>query len=581
MRTKLALIIAVTAFVQQLLVAQGIVIRSNLEEKQLAAGVQTVLQIEIEGGEPESIPKSIEAAGLTIGHIGERRQSLIINGVGSNKIIILYAVIGNEVGTYEIPAVPFRVQGQVYKTEPLSLKIIELSGQQPITADRPYFMTFQAASAEAFVNEIVPIECKLYVRGSNSLGSPGRPRIEGSDKFVIKPFPNTFRVQLEQIEGLPFTTTRFPSTVFALSAGDYEIGPGVITASITMLPNNPDGRFPGRNIFSEPRTITSNTLEFKVKPLPDAGRPNSFRGAVGTFSLEVQTADTDIRVGDPISIDIKISGAGNFDSVVAPEIAEEPSWKTYRSNRVEGGASADIEQTVIFNQVVIPMAQHTELPTMEFSYFNPETAEYVTLKSPAIPLKIAIDPDTERRASSAAFAAIGIPSEQLDDILFIRSTPPRWTPMVASVWGRPSFWLLQIVPFLAFAGVTGIGLSRAVKIWMARRRVGDRLTFDQVKEKLGHERVSRGLFYKLVLEYFYRWRGQNEQLLAKVSDEGRAVLDRIAESGHTFLYSGSHDEGQPVGQNEKKAALKALNELEALTPTPSSSPSAKSRMPNA
>ncbi|MFT5466035.1 MAG: hypothetical protein ACI8UO_001133 [Verrucomicrobiales bacterium] len=558
---KLILVLSVLA--QQVLVAQRPEpkVNASLDETRIAAGLETVLKITVEGGSPAVIPESIEAPGLTITLIRDRRDLDIVNGVRINRVTILYEVVGTELGTYKIPGVPFEIYSKSYTTQPLEIEIVEASRTQEVTADKPFFMTFTADKEEAYINEAIRVVCKVYARGADSLGNPNIPKVENADKFVIEPFPHTYRITPEQIQTLPYSTTRFPTTIYGLAEGDFDLGPVVITAQISPFTgggSQPFQKWPTR------RAITGPPLKLKIKSLPQAGRPANFFGAVGQFTLEVETKDLDVKIGDPISVDIKITGASN--NLVPPAIPETQGWRAYEANRVESAPDEEATEPVnIFNQVVIPMDQHTELPQIQFSFFDPQQGKYVTLLSNRIPLKVARDPEAGQQTRD--LTRIGLPEEQLKDILQIRTGSTGWTPMTASIWSRPGFWFVGIIPLLAFLALVGIGGWRRLSVFLEKRRTGDLLDFDQIKEKLGHDRVSRGLFYKLVLEYFYRWRGQNEQLLTKISPDSRNILEKLSETGHTFLYAGEAGESEPVGPNEKKAAIKALSELDEATQT--------------
>ncbi|MEM1296879.1 MAG: BatD family protein, partial [Verrucomicrobiota bacterium] len=285
---------------------QQVRVRASLEEKQIAKGVYTYLTVLIEGGQPENIPEVIQVDGLEIVRKVYSPRMTSINGVLKTEVTVMYGVVGRTPGKYEIPSLSFVINGIPHLTEAQSLEIVEMAGDQELSAERPYFLTFKAAKTEAYVNELVPIELHLFVRGSGTIGSAGRPKFENGEKFVIKPFPHQYHVELKQIDGIPFTSVRFPTRIAALSAGSHKLGPASTEANVTRPMNT---LFP-RNFlqFSEPRTITSQELDFTIKPLPEVGRPASFQNTVGRFEMKVEASPTDLRVGDPIFIDIQVKG---------------------------------------------------------------------------------------------------------------------------------------------------------------------------------------------------------------------------------------------------------------------------------
>ncbi len=554
--TALFFALAGAVFAQQ----QEIRVRASLEEKQIARGVQTYLIIRIEGGQPDRIPEVIDVPGLTIARKVYSPRITSINGVLKTEVTVMYGVMGGKAGKFEIPAQSFVIEGVPYTTEPQTIEIVEMTGQDVVEdSRREYFMTFKAAKTEAFVNELIPIDLHLYVRGRGTIGSAGRPQFENKEKFAIIPFPHhQYHVQEKQIDGIPFTSVRFPTRISALSPGTHRLGPASTEAAITRPMNT---LFP-RKFFEEPRTITSNDLEFTIKPLPEEGRPPAFDGTVGRFEMQVSATPTKLRVGDPIFLDIKVSGRGNFDSLTAPSVEDSDGWKAYQANRVDDEDRDDIEQTTSFNQVVIPTTEHSQLPPLELAFFDPEAEKYVVLRSEPIALQITPDSLTAQRAASGSLATVGIPSEQLDDILFIHSGKATWAPMTATLVARPSFWLWQLLPAAAFSALVGFWGQKRVQSWLARRNRDSDFSLDAIKSRLGG-RVSRADFYEVVLEYFER----NRERLAQVTGEARARLDAVYHAGNTFLYSGAAEQDrQPISDKEKQQAFKALGELDRLRP---------------
>lgn len=542
---------------------QPISVRSILEEEQIEPGVTTVLQIRIEGAEPEKIPESITVNGLDIALSGvERRPPREVNGQMEYVIVAIYAVTGTKIGKYVIPAVDFRFRGEDHSTQPVPLEVIRMSGQLVrISSDQSEALTLQSAKLEMYVNELVPIELKIYVRGVNTFGTTNRPEIGGAGNFLIKAFPTDYRRQIEEVDGIPYTSARLPTTVSALVAGDQVLGPAELEAKIGVpvatLPNSPT--------FPQSKRIVSNRIHFKVKPLPTKGKPASFQGAVGRFDLQVSAAPLQLQVGDPVSIRMQVSGSGNFDSLNAPVLAQQPGWKIYPPTRVESQGLGDAQQMVYYNQVIIPLEDHEELPPVELAFFDATSEKYVTLSAPAIKLDITPDPALAQRTAIGSLAQVGIASEQLDDILFIHRDPPHWVAANSALVERPGFWLIQLIPALLLVGLLIYETLRNVKEYMASKQAGDGLSLAAVRARIGGERLSREAFYRLFLEFCDRWRLEHGGNAARLSGDSRSFVEQICQAGNAILYSGAGDVDQPVSSAERKSALKALDEIEALS----------------
>ena len=85
-----------------------------------------------------------------------------------------------------------------------------------------------------------------------------------------------------------------------------------------------------------------------------------------------------------------------------------------------------------------------------------------------------------------------------------------------------------------------------------------------MKQKIGPSTTTRGTFYELTLEYSERWQSKYGDQLSRISEQARQTLQSLNQAGNTFLYSGAAYANEPVPQEEKKAVLKALGELDSL-----------------
>jgi preprotein translocase subunit SecB len=51
------------------------------------------------------------------------------------------------------------------------------------------------------------------------------------------------------------------------------------------------------------------------------------------FEVSLNADPRELSVGDPISIEMNVSGSGNFDSLTAPALTTAGDWKTYPARR--------------------------------------------------------------------------------------------------------------------------------------------------------------------------------------------------------------------------------------------------------
>ncbi|HZM05451.1 MAG TPA: BatD family protein, partial [Candidatus Saccharimonadales bacterium] len=127
-----------------------------------------------------------------------------------------------------------------------------------------------------------------------------------------------------------------------------------------------------------------------ILPLPIAGRPAGFSGAVGQFEVNSELSDTHSIAGDPLTLRMKVTGSGSFDRVNTTMLGLVDGWKTYQPTaKFQPADSAGYSGERDFEQAVIPtQAGRQTLPALAFSFFNPVTKEYETKRTAALSVDV-------------------------------------------------------------------------------------------------------------------------------------------------------------------------------------------------
>lgn len=107
----------------------------------------------------------------------------------------------------------------------------------------------------------------------------------------------------------------------------------------------------------------------KVLPLPVTGRPADFSGAVGTFDMRSEVTPATTTAGDPLTLKLTVSGAGNFERLNSAGLPNSAEWKTYKPNaRFVAGDSAGLQGAKIFEQAVVPQQPgRAQIPALSCS----------------------------------------------------------------------------------------------------------------------------------------------------------------------------------------------------------------------
>ena len=135
---------------------------------------------------------------------------------------------------------------------------------------------------------------------------------------------------------------------------------------------------------TRPVDVAVQGATLTVNPLPDAGKPASFNGAVGQFALTVDAQPRTVHPGDPITLTLTLRGDGNFDRILAPSIPVDDEFRLFGDP-----VRTQMEEAVQFEQVISPRtAKATEIPAIPFSFFDTQAGQYRTVQSAPIPITV-------------------------------------------------------------------------------------------------------------------------------------------------------------------------------------------------
>jgi len=333
---------------------------------------------------------------------------------------------------------------------------------------------------------------------------------------------------MAKIGGQPYRDMVFRSTVAGLKPGRNKLGP----ASMEIQVDIPIGATRGNNPFynqpTQPRKFTPqcNEVELNVLPLPEEGKPANFSGAVGDFQIIGSADPTTLAVGDPIAVDITISGVGNFDAITAPTMAHPEDWKIYPARKFspDGPMSANTPalngselatQRLSFTQVILPKKVMAEVPAFEFSYFSPTQKKYFTIATAAIPLQMSGAPEHPAEAGGSTVSQTGAAPEEpekvsspranITDILTVTPNVATFIPTNHGLWGAERFRLINfalggalVLMILGRIGASALGNYRL------RANTPERALWRQLHQRS----LSRGQFYTLAASYLEQFQNK-------------------------------------------------------------------------
>ncbi len=362
-------------------------VSGTLSTNTASVGEVVQFEVRVDDGSPRRAPNvpvidglEIHEAGGSSGVAGSTTRGL------SFYASYLYAVVPKRDGKFTIPAIEINVGGKVLKTLPATLMVAP--GEVIKEAGEFAFAKILLPKKSLCVGEVAPLEIRLYLDASARWDPNLSPAING-DGFTTRPGWKGARREL-QIEGKTYILISLNTVITPGKAGKITIGPLPLKLVVSKVARGRP-RF-GLGMGFEPAeeiTVTAPALEIEVKPLPVIGRPKDFSGAIGKFEFSATGTPERVKVGEPVSMKLTIKGSGNFDRIGQPALDEPEGWTTYSAkDSFSGNDGAGIEGVKTFDLPVTPTVAKTTMPVFAFSYFDPETEKYVTLKSAPAPLMV-------------------------------------------------------------------------------------------------------------------------------------------------------------------------------------------------
>jgi hypothetical protein len=339
-----------------------------------------------------------------------------INGSMSVSSAYSFVLVPVKVGTYNIGAASVFIGGRRYTTSPIEIKVVkgrpvpqagsgntagrgnetEDIGNERLPADisKSLFLRSHTSKTTAYQGEQVVLTYKLYTRaGIVDSRVDKLPDLNGFWNEDVKPQQQT-QWRVETYKGLKYHVADVKKTIlFAEHSGKIVINPFEMTF-IVRLPAESTGDIMDQ-FFGSYKDVKysakSLPIVLNVRPLPEAGKPAGFNGAVGKFSVGASLDKTELKANETLNYKVKIAGSGNLKLLQPLNINFPPDFEKYdpKTNDVITAGSASVTGSREYAYLIIPRHQGSfRIDPLQFSYFNPETGKYVELKTDGFNVKV-------------------------------------------------------------------------------------------------------------------------------------------------------------------------------------------------
>lgn len=433
------------------------------------------------------VPPSFEGFDVLAGPATSQGQSIsIVNGSMTKSInySITYVLVAQRTGELRIGAAEIGVDGATYHTQETPIEVRAAGdaagGRAGAGREERESESLEQRAGNQIGKDDVMLRLVLS-RRSVYKGEPiraalklySRVNVAGSEGAKMPAFNGFWSQQLDVEQG-PFRETVGGKVYEAYNIAEYllypqqsgrlTIEPAELTVFVQVVVQSSRHYDPffggGHEIYNVRRALRTPEVTVDVREFP-AGAPASFTGAVGKYTMEASLSSKSVSANSAANINVRIAGTGNLNFMQAPALNLPSSFELYDTKTTEqirnsGSGSMGYRS---FEYPFIPRAEGDYvIAPIEFTYFNPETAKYVTLRSEEF--AISVTPDAKGGGAPSAVVSAGVRKEDVrllgNDIRFIKLGRPALQRNAAPLVLSPLYWavlaamvLLATVVFFA------------------------------------------------------------------------------------------------------------------------------------
>jgi len=477
-----------------------------------------------------------------------------VNGVKSFSKTYSYFLAPKKRGKFTIGQSTIEIDGEVYKTPPVTIEVTAAIDKPKDPNDPNYIasqnihLVAEVSKTNPYLNEAITVVYKLYISpntGVETWRELDNPRY--SDFWSQNINVKELKLVNSTFNGEDYRYVVLRKTVlYPQKTGKLNIEPLTLDIKV-QVPTNRRDIFGSRLLKTVHRTVAAGNRTINVKPLPQAGKPLDFSGAVGSFDFEVSTNKSELKATEALQATIKVSGKGNLKLFELPKLTLPSSLEVYEPEHSEKVSTnlAGMQGQMSNTYTIVPSYQGKyPIPSVSFSYFDLTTKKYKIINSKELVINVNEGPIKNNGGNNSNTSTIiKEPIAQSGGQFMSFKTTTNFISKEPSHFFKSKlFWVLLLAPFLILPiaiflrhkkeerdnDVVGNKVRTANKLARkylseAKKALGKKETFYNALERALHNYLKS----KLHIETSDFSKDKIEQLLTNKSVNGDAITEFI------------------------------------------------------
>ena len=373
----------------------------------LPVGQVSQLQLVFDDCSPDDTPAPPKVDGLTLDYQGQSTSMSLINGTFTRSVSVTFAAllarqqradipaftIATSKGKLTVPAAHFSAAGATVGSTGVSLGDAASARLSP-------------SSDSVWAGEVFDLKYTIEV-GSGYSPSWGRGVFEWDPSPLVAEDwsqPEPFNSNDNGAK----TGLNYRTRALAPNPGRIRLNP---TSQLVNLSVGVTGFGFFQQRQYQQFAVAGAAATIEVRPLPSA--PQGFAGAVGDFRIASKIVPAHVRVGEPVTWTVELSGSGNW-----PEIRGLPSREASgdfqviqpKPKRTQPPGKL-FESSISEDVVLIPTRPGTYgLAALDFTYFDPKSGGYRTISAPGATVTVEEAAQAGTQGPGPTAAAPGVPT---------------------------------------------------------------------------------------------------------------------------------------------------------------------------
>ena len=519
-------------------------------------------------------------------YTSQSSSTSFVNGkrTSSFTLTYTYTLMATKEGSFTLSPATITSDGQQYTSNGVRITVLPADEPQPSNTQTQTTQrsnsgstqtsnsgSAQTSSDNIFIRTIVTktkvheqeallLSYKLYFAGVDVAQFTNNTKLPEYTGFLKQELEQgEIQTELEHYNGRNYqTAVLYRTLLYPQHSGDIKIDPASFEAVLRV-----QTRSQVRSIFDDffgsytnvTKVLTAPGATIHVDALP-AGKPASFSGGVGKFTMASSISSTDLKTNEAVTIKIDIKGTGNMKLLKTPAIDWPEGFEAYDPKVTNNfkTTTSGVSGMKEIEYLAIPRASGDYvIPAIEYSYFDTQDNTYKKLSTPEYTLHI-----TKGAGDTDATQAVVqnfVNKEDItqfgSDIRYIHtnsslseaSSFSAASPLIT--FGSLEYWLCYLIPFVLAvvllvifrkqikenADAARVRYKKANKVAQKRLKTAKKLMAENNKSAFYEEIERAALSYlsdrlaiptadlsKDTIAGILRSKGIGDELIAQVTD---------------------------------------------------------------